>query len=170
MESRFESLRSEALVYFGISEQAEVPADIAARIQDYIAMRIRQLSQPKPKPKAHQISSFLPCLFTGRTESPIEEVLENAIAKSKEIGFFKKQLKVGPYHLDFAIPHVKLGIEADGRAYHSDPAQISRDQSRDAYLTRLGWTILRFSGSKIRRSSDECVRRIEKVLRTLVQR
>jgi DNA helicase-2/ATP-dependent DNA helicase PcrA len=56
------------------------------------------------------------------------------------------------FRVDFAFPAAQLAVEADGRAWH-DPL---RDQRRDRELERLGWSVLRFTGSEIVRDSAAC--------------
>ena len=52
---------------------------------------------------------------------------------------FTRQLPIGPYFADFACRQARLIVELD-RSQH---AESDRDQQRDAYLTKEGWTILR---------------------------
>ena len=59
------------------------------------------------------------------------------------------------YSLDFAIPQLKIGIEADGEIFHSAPKQIQHDQERDMRLQQQGWTILRYSDSEIEMNSQK---------------
>ena len=47
------------------------------------------------------------------------------------------------YRLDLAYPEVLLAIEYDG-AEHRESDRARRDLEREAVLTRLGWTVLRF--------------------------
>ena len=47
------------------------------------------------------------------------------------------------YFIDFANPVAKVGIECDGRAYHTDK---ERDMKRQAVLESNGWTIYRITG------------------------
>jgi very-short-patch-repair endonuclease len=53
------------------------------------------------------------------------------------------QVPVGPYRLDMAYPELLLGVEHDGRE-HLDQRRALRDLDRQAYLTGVGWRILRF--------------------------
>ena len=53
--------------------------------------------------------------------------------------------------LDFAYPDVKLAIEADGYASHARRERWERDRARDARLTLLGWRVLRFTWSDIKK-------------------
>ena len=66
------------------------------------------------------------------------------------------------YLLDFAVPHLKIAIEADGEEFHSSPDKIEHDKGRDMKLAQIGWTVLRFSDSEI---EDQ----IERVLSTIVK-
>ena len=64
--------------------------------------------------------------------------------------------------LDFAFPHLKIGIEADGEMFHSNPKQLTHDKERDMKLAQVGWTILRFQ-------DDEIDNKIERVMSTIVK-
>ncbi|OHV30319.1 MULTISPECIES: type IV toxin-antitoxin system AbiEi family antitoxin domain-containing protein [Pseudofrankia] len=54
---------------------------------------------------------------------------------------------------DFAYPARRLLVEADGAAFHgdhaADPEPLHRDRDRQNALSRLGWTILRFTWSDV---------------------
>ncbi len=54
-----------------------------------------------------------------------------------------------PYTLDFAIPHIKMGVETDGEVWHSSQEQVEDDQKRDTMLAQRGWTVLRFDDKVI---------------------
>jgi very-short-patch-repair endonuclease len=66
------------------------------------------------------------------------------------------------YPIDFAIPHLKLGIEADGEIFHSSPKQLTHDKERDMKLAQAGWTILRFKDSEIDKQ-------LERVMSTIMK-
>lgn len=51
-------------------------------------------------------------------------------------------------------------LEADGWAFHSDPAQRQADELRDERLRRLGLIVIRFTARQIREEVDESRRRI----------
>lgn len=46
-------------------------------------------------------------------------------------------------------PDIKIVVECDGFAYHSDKATFRTDPQRDRALKALGYDVLRFSGSEI---------------------
>ena len=71
------------------------------------------------------------------------------------------------YPIDFALPHLKIGIEADGETFHSSPKQIEHDKERDAKLSQVGWTILRFTDTEI---EDKLERVVSKIVKTIMQK
>ncbi len=54
--------------------------------------------------------------------------------------------------IDLAYPHVRLGIEGDGRIFHSGREDFLRDRARSDRLVRLGWTLLRYGWADVRRA------------------
>lgn len=95
----------------------------------------------------------------NKTESPIERrLLRTLWGLNVNV---VSQYPFGPYRLDFAIPGLKLCIEADGKDYHSSPIQKAHDRKRDAYLKSFGWKTLRFSGSEINGNINRVVKKIE---------
>ncbi len=58
------------------------------------------------------------------------------------------QHPVGPYTLDMAYPEIMLGVEYDGRD-HLTQERAMRDLERQAYLTGVGWKILRFRKAEV---------------------
>lgn len=64
------------------------------------------------------------------------------------------------YYLDFAchafLPEVKVGIEIDGWETHSSPMDIARDRRRQRDLERDGWQIIRYGGSEVYHSAENC--------------
>ena len=53
---------------------------------------------------------------------------------------FRRQHSIAPYIVDFACVEAKLIVEIDG-GQHADSM---RDQTRNNYLTKKGWHVLRF--------------------------
>jgi very-short-patch-repair endonuclease len=71
------------------------------------------------------------------------------------------------YPIDFALPHLKIALEADGEAFHSSPKQLTHDKERDMKLSSLGWTVLRFTDSEI---EDQVERVMSTILKTIMQK
>jgi len=101
------------------------------------------------------------------TESLFEEWVATALRSRGH----KIQLQIGVsgYRIDLAVMSedvdgYDLGIECDGKMWHSTPAARDRDWMRQEYLERLGWTIHRvWSTSWIRDPQGE-LNRIEQSL------
>jgi len=77
---------------------------------------------------------------------------------------FDMGVEIGPYKTDFLFPESMLIVEADGQEYHSSPSQIKRDDRRDKYLMKRGYTVLRFSGSQIYGSVQTCIAKIVQII------
>lgn len=60
------------------------------------------------------------------------------------------QYPVGPYTLDFGDPERKIGIEADGKAFHDKDRDAARDKR---LLEQFGWKVFRVTGA-------ECMKRL----------
>lgn len=68
------------------------------------------------------------------------------------------------YYLDFGIyvrnileekqKPLKIAIECDGKNWHSSKEQKARDLIRTKDLNKLGWEVIRYSGSNINKFSD----------------
>jgi very-short-patch-repair endonuclease len=79
-------------------------------------------------------------------ENPAEASLWTILRNRQLNGHkFVRQLPIGPYYADFVCRAAKLVIEVDG-SQHVDNAY---DQRRDAFMTHLGFGILRFPSVSI---------------------
>jgi very-short-patch-repair endonuclease len=99
-----------------------------------------------------------------------ERQLIPMIMRAQQDGLLKEavypQFKVNAagqeYSLDFGIPSLKIGIEADGEMFHGTKDQIERDKERDAKLQQIGWTILRFTDDEIEKKGAQISQTIVK--------
>ena len=94
-------------------------------------------------------------------ESPLERDIHAAL-RERNIEA-EPALKVGRYRLDLAVRtgDVMVDIECDGAPFHNDD---ERDAERDRALQEMGWTVVRFSGRRIRHRLEDCVREIVDLL------
>ena len=141
-----------------------------AKSRERDAARLASLDV-EPTPPA---PSPLDALFAAGdvAESPIEHRMLRAIIlrgvtrsahgqeRIAEIGsaLLYAQLPIGQYRVDIALTDgiARLVVECDGRAYHSNEAQLLADRRRDRGLTLAGWRVIRFSGSEICKNADAC--------------
>lgn len=63
----------------------------------------------------------------------------------------------GWYSIDLALPHKKLGVEADGGAHERTQR---RDYVRDFRLSEKGWQILRINDEDVKRHPYRIKRRV----------
>ena len=68
------------------------------------------------------------------------------------------------FPIDFAIPNLKIGLEADGEIFHSSPKQVTHDHERDRKLAQLGWTILRFQDKEIEEKIEQVMSTVMKTI------
>jgi len=61
---------------------------------------------------------------------------------------FYRQKPIGDFIVDFYCPKSGLVIELDG-GQHYDKNMEERDKSRDGYMKKLGFTVLRFSDREV---------------------
>lgn len=59
--------------------------------------------------------------------------------------------------IDFAHVRLKIAIEVDGRAFHSDRRSFERDRERQNVLVLGGWLILRFTWEQITQRPQEVI-------------
>jgi very-short-patch-repair endonuclease len=90
--------------------------------------------------------------------APTESRLEDAILRILRAHGLPEPVRQHPVALpagreariDLAYPDVKVGIEADGRIWHSGREDFARDRARANQLAGLGWTLLRYGWHDVR--------------------
>lgn len=79
----------------------------------------------------------------------LPEVLLWQQLRQRPGGFrFRKQFPQDQYVIDFACLAVRLAIEVDGEA-HDRGVRPQRDLARDAYLTSLGFSMMRIPAREV---------------------
>lgn len=62
---------------------------------------------------------------------------------------------IGPYKVDFA--YGCCVIELDGHDYHKTKEQRDHDYKRERYLQKLGYIVIRFTGTEVFLDDRKCV-------------
>jgi len=94
-----------------------------------------------------------------RSMSPPEALLWSHVRGSK-LGFkIRRQHPVGSYVADFFVRKARLIIEIDGSP-HDYGNRPRRDEARDAYLTQLGYRILRLAAGDVMKDVDAALKYI----------
>jgi very-short-patch-repair endonuclease len=84
--------------------------------------------------------------------------------------WFGDQQKHSRYRVDFLLKDARLIVELDGHEYHSTKEQLERDAIRQRYLTRAGYTVIRFTGREVVRSPAGCVSELRSIYMERMQR
>ena len=100
----------------------------------------------------HQSKTCRHCWLKAGKPTSIEKKVYNEL---KARGFlFEKQKTIGnKFTVDAYIPRLNLIIECDGDYWHNLPVNVRRDASKDAYLKKCGYGILRLTGTEINNGS-----------------
>jgi very-short-patch-repair endonuclease len=73
------------------------------------------------------------------------------------------QVNIGPYIADFLYLD-RYVIEVDGHDYHSSKEQMQHDYSRDRYMKKKGYEVMRFTGTEVYREANNCVTQMMEVV------
>jgi len=109
-------------------------------------------------------------VFTKCERELMDKIMENkrdGIIRYPIIPQFPVKFGSKEYPIDFAIPSLKIGIEADGEIFHSSPKQVAHDKERDMKLAQAGWTILRFQDKEI---EDKIHLVMSSIIKTIMQK
>ena len=99
------------------------------------------------KPYAKSLKPLSQKLRSDQTNA--ERILWNRINRDQLLGFrFNRQKPLLNYIVDFYCPKAKLIIELDGSQHYEADYQ-EKDALRDAELTSLGFTVMRFSNDEV---------------------
>lgn len=90
---------------------------------------------------AHADGRIKPWKARKRTNISYPEQFTMGILNQAEIAY-EHEKKVGKYFIDFAIEDKMVALEIDG-SQHDWPERKQKDQEKDAYLTSLGWSVVR---------------------------
>lgn len=96
-------------------------------------------------------------------ESPIELYFAAALRRyidGTELAV-QPQFKWRRFRMDFAIMKggcAVLFVECDGKEFHSTPAQLVNDATKDKAAKEAGIDLMRFTGSELFRNADDCAR------------
>lgn len=63
----------------------------------------------------------------------------------------------GKFLCDFYLPAYNVIVECDGTYWHSKPSAQKRDRSKDAYLRKCGYIVMRFDEKEIKRNLKRCI-------------
>lgn len=74
----------------------------------------------------------------------------------------------GHFKIDLALPGAKLAVEVDGGS-HATIARQQQDSRKEAFLSSIGWTVLRFRNRDVLSGLNTCLDAIRSTISRLVQ-
>ena len=103
------------------------------------------------------------------------EFEEEVCTKLRALGYnVDTQVGTGSYKIDLAVlddnNNYILGIECDGRMYHSSMAARERDYHRQKFLESRGWKIYRIWSNKWWYDSDKEIKNLDNYIKTLIDK
>lgn len=102
--------------------------------------------------------------LTNRHNMTMTETIMWQALRAKQLGVsFRRQHAIGDFIADFVCISHHLVIEIDG-GYHDNPSQIQEDATRTAILSRLGYTVLRYTNEQVYENLEEVLEDIKKHL------
>ncbi|QQE80900.1 endonuclease domain-containing protein [Alicyclobacillus sp. SO9] len=108
-------------------------------------------------------------LLEQETESPIEAILYLHLRDWMIIRpvLVRTQVPIGSYRVDFLLSTLKkqLVIECDGHDFHEKTKkQAARDKKRDRDLIKMGYTVIRYTGTEICNDVDKILFELDELL------
>jgi len=115
-----------------------------------------------PKAKKKRLDSFLRFMKKHPEKRINSIVAQKEFVSSLEIKMigilneleinFIHQYPIGKYRVDFAIPDLKIVIEADGDYWHQNK---EKDRVRQIKIEQMGWQVIRFNENQITKNPNE---------------
>ncbi|MEN2747207.1 endonuclease domain-containing protein [Sphingomonas sp. T9W2] len=97
-----------------------------------------------------------------KAPTPAEQRLWFALRAERFAGVkFRRQKVIGPFIADFASNVPKLVIELDG---HLHGETVEYDEARSAYLTELGYRVVRFANADVMHNLEGVLRLLESIV------
>lgn len=120
--------------------------------------------QPVPPPGWHKYCG--PSYIEGEFSKELGD-LADAIESEHWFGDPEKHSR---YRVDFILKDARLIIELDGHEHHSTKEQLEKDAIRQRYLTRAGYSVIRFTGREVKRDPKKCVLEVRTTYQERMQR
>lgn len=115
-----------------------------------------------------------PSWYNNRPPSYIEEEFTKELGEFAELieneTWFGDKDNHFRFRVDFILKDARMIIELDGHDYHSSKEQLRNDAKRQRYLTKSGYTLIRFTGTEIKQDCIGCVNELRNIYKERMQR
>jgi very-short-patch-repair endonuclease len=92
------------------------------------------------------------------------EVKTERLLRAGDLPRLERQVVVGPYRIDFALPPLLYGIECEGFDYHGSRLAWKRDKRRTSFLEAQGWQLTFVSWDDVTLRPQETLQRVSLAL------
>ena len=128
--------------------------------------RVREMVGRHGTPRLARLASAA----TDGTRSAAERVMAGLLRRAGITGWVPNAAITDGAGLigygDFTFAGLRLVIEIDGQAFHTDASRFQRDRARQNRLVAAGWTVLRFTWADLRDRPN----RVTVEIRTMIGR
>lgn len=115
-----------------------------------------------------------PSWYRDRNQSYIEKAFSRELGELADAieseHWFGDAEKHSRFRVDFLLKDARLIVELDGHDHHSTKEQLERDAIRQRYLSRAGYTVIRFTGREINSDPKLCVSEVRQIYKERMQR
>ena len=102
-------------------------------------------------------------------ETYAEKILWTKLNRNQIFGLqFRRQHPIDRFIADFYCAKIKLVVEVDG-SIHELPENLDYDIGRSEIMNDFGITVIRFSNEQIINEIDTTIKKIEKIIKKLMQ-
>lgn len=122
-------------------------SDCGKELSSYVNSQCKKCFLKGKIPKQNGVKSCL--MQQNRHGSTSIEIKLYEELKNRGLLFETQKIINGRFIVDAYIPSLNLVIEADGNYWHSLPKVIGRDKSKNAYLKKCGFNLLRLTETEI---------------------
>jgi hypothetical protein len=152
--------RFQAFFYtFSFSQADGVPPPAPARVTQTVGRlpsKIFSFLNHRSKVWKYAVQKTISKPYKQPPPSPIEisfwETAKPLIPElEKEVWIDKK------YRVDFLIPSKNVVIELYGYQHHNSKEKITKDAERERYLQKVGYQVIRFTGTEVYKDVRKCV-------------
>lgn len=110
-----------------------------------LAAQVRALNGQTGAPALRDLLAGVSGGARSRAERVAHDVLSRTRLPGWQFNYRVALLDGSPAFLDAALPELKIAVEIDGRAFHSDVQSFQHDRTRQNALVAQGWIVLRFT-------------------------
>lgn len=152
---------NELLIELGIAEAVHVLDQCESPIETWLGLALMTRMGLRFRSDVHRIDKENTAVYDGIVERSGMSTRRPVATADRWLLFCQAQVK--RYRLDFAVVSRvgQIAIETDGHDFHErTKEQARRDKSRDRELQRLGWRVLRFTGSEVYADPNACAEEV----------